>query len=71
MVLISFIINRSTVFFPLAQTAIDREKAKELAMGGLQLASSQLAYADVVEKEEKQKTKQGSGKPDEHKAGRK
>ena len=53
MVLISFIINRSTIFFPLAQTVIDREKAKELALGGLQLASSQLAYADVVEKKEK------------------
>lgn len=56
-VLISFIINRSTVFFPLARTTIDREKAKELALGGLQLASSQLAYADVVETEEKEGAK--------------
>jgi hypothetical protein len=56
-VLITFIINRSTVFFPLARTTIDREKAKELALGGLQLASSQLAYADVVETEEKEGTK--------------
>ena len=76
MVLISFMINRSTVFFPLAQTVIDREKAKELALGGLQLASSQLAYADVVEKEEKEKPKHKqqslANKPDEQKtAGKK
>ena len=66
MVLVSFIINRSTVFFPLAQTVIEREKAKELAFGGLQLASSQLAYADVVQKEEKSEAKT-SGKQDEQK----
>lgn len=66
MVLASFMINRSTIFFPLAQTAIDREKAKELAMGGLQLASSQLAYADVVEKEEsKAPAKKDDNKKDE------
>lgn len=52
MVLIAFLINRSTVFFPLVQTCIDREKAKELALGGLQLASSQIAYADVIEEKE-------------------
>lgn len=56
-VLITFIINRSTVFFPFARTSIDREKAKELALGGLQLASSQLAYADVVEAEGKEGAK--------------
>lgn len=56
-VLISFIINRSTVFFPLARTTIDREKAKELALGGLQLASAQLAYTDVIQTEEKQGAK--------------
>lgn len=65
MVLVTFIINRSTVFFPLAQTVIDREKAKELAISGLQLASSQLAYADVVEKEEKAPAKQSENKPNE------
>ncbi len=48
-VMISVLINRSTVFFPLTQTVIEREKAKELAYGGLQLALSQLAYADVVQ----------------------
>lgn len=53
MVLISYLINRSTVFSPLAQTVIEREKAKELAFSGLQLASSQLAYADIPEKDDK------------------
>jgi hypothetical protein len=48
-VMISVLINRSTVFFPLTQTVIEREKAQELAYGGLQLALSQLAYADVVQ----------------------
>jgi hypothetical protein len=56
-VLISFIINRSTVFFPLARTTIDREKAKELALGGLQFSLSQLAYADVIQSEEKRGAK--------------
>lgn len=69
MVLISFMINRSTIFFPLAQTVIEREKAKELALGGLQLASSQLAYADVVEHEEKEKPeKKTLAKQDEKKS---
>lgn len=62
-VLISFLINRSTVFFPLARITIDREKAKELALGGLQLALSQIAYADVVETE----NKQGAKSPDTEK----
>lgn len=53
MVLVAYMINRSTVYIPLTKTVINREKAKELSFAGLQLAMSQLAYADVVEKEEK------------------
>lgn len=52
-VLVTYMINRGTVYVPLTKTVIDREKAKELAFAGLQMALSQLAYADVVEKEEK------------------
>lgn len=62
LVLVAYMINRSTVYLPLTRTVIDREKAKELAFAGLQMAMSQLAYADVVEKEEKEE-KQETKKP--------
>lgn len=58
-VLVTYIINRSTVFVPIAQTMIEREKARELARGGIQLAISQLAYADVKEKDDAAKTGAG------------
>ena len=56
-VLVAYMINRGTVYLPLTKTVIDREKSKELAFAGLQMAMSQLAYADVVEKEEKRRNK--------------
>ena len=57
MVLVAYMINRGTVYLPLTKTVIEREKAKELAFAGLQMAMSQLAYADVVEKDEQEPEK--------------
>mgnify|MGYP000949842878 CR=1 FL=1 len=48
-VLIGYLINRSSSYVPYIKTMIDHEKAKELALGGIQMAISQLAYADVVD----------------------
>lgn len=62
-VLVTYIINRSIVFVPIAQTMIEREKARELALGGIQLAISQLAYADVKEKEKEEEKKTGAAQP--------
>jgi type II secretory pathway pseudopilin PulG len=60
-IMISVLIDRSTIFFPLTQTVIEREKAQQLAYGGIQLALSQLAYADVVqEAEQAPQTQKGS-----------
>lgn len=51
MVLISGLINRATPFFFFDATVIKREKAKQLALSGLQIAMSQLA-ANVAPPEE-------------------
>lgn len=59
-IIVTYLINRSSVFVPVAKVMTDREKAQQLALGGVQLAISKLAYADVVEKakqEEEKKTK--------------
>lgn len=42
----TYIYLRSTVFFPFARTVYEREKAKELALGGLQIAIRQLSQFD-------------------------
>lgn len=42
--LVTYLANRGTVYTPLAKTMLDREKAKALAFGGLQLGISQLAH---------------------------
>lgn len=52
MILVSFIINRFTVFAPSIYTMIEREKARSMALSGLEMAMSQLGYADVIEREE-------------------
>ena len=42
-ILVTYLFNRGTVFVPFMQTMIGREKADMLALGGVQLAMSQLA----------------------------
>lgn len=54
--LVTVVANRGTAYLPFLQTLTDRQKAQELSLSGLQLAMSQLAYADVVSKEETEKS---------------
>lgn len=49
-VLASYLMNKTMVFVPIAKTTIETEKAEQLALGGLQLAMSQLAYAGISDK---------------------
>ncbi len=42
-ILVTYMFNRGTVFVPFMRTMVEREKANVLALGGLQLAMSQLA----------------------------
>ncbi len=46
--LVTFLVNRGMVYAPFMQTFTDRCRAQELAMSGVNMAMSQLAYADVV-----------------------
>jgi hypothetical protein len=55
----TYIYLRSTVFVPFMRTMYNREKAKEIAFGGLQLAIQQLSQFD--ESGSDQKTKQETG----------
>lgn len=48
----TYIFLRSTVFIPFMRTMYDREKAKVLAMGGLQIAIQQLSQFDEAESEQ-------------------
>lgn len=50
-VLVSFVTSRVTVYVPISHTTVERQKALMLAHGGVQLAISQLAYADVKTEE--------------------
>lgn len=50
-VLVSFVASRVTIYIPVTQTTVERQKALMLAYGGVQLAMSQLAYADVAQEE--------------------
>lgn len=50
--MVGYLINRSTSYLPFVRTVVDREKAKELALGGIQMAISQLAYADATDEKE-------------------
>jgi len=54
-IVVSYLINRSSAFVPVAKVLTDREKAQQLALGGVQLAISKIAYADVVEKKKEEK----------------
>lgn len=47
--LVTYIFNKGTVYIHYTRTVIEREKAKMLALSGVQLAMSQLAYAGVPE----------------------
>lgn len=53
--LVGYLINRSTSYLPFVRAVVDREKAKELSLGGIQMAISQLAYADVTDKKDNDK----------------
>ncbi len=53
-IVVSYLIYRTSVFVPIAKVMTDREKAQQLALGGVQLAISKIAYADVVEKAKKE-----------------
>ncbi len=48
----TYIFLRSSVFLPFMHTMYDREKAKVLAMGGLQIAIQQLSQFDEAESEQ-------------------
>ena len=66
----TYIFLRSTVFIPFMHTMYDREKAKVLAMGGLQIAIQQLSHFD--EAEQSTTTPQAAGyKPLANKANKK
>lgn len=59
--LVTYIFNKGTVYTQFARTIIDREKAKMAAFSGVQLAMSQLAYADVLSEEQLLEIKEKKG----------
>jgi len=54
--LVAYLANRSIPYISFTTIVIQREKAKLLALGGIQAALSQLAWAAAPEKEKKKKT---------------
>jgi len=59
----TYIYLRSTVFLPFMRTVYDREKAKMLALGGLQIAIQQLSQFDAPESEQPAASPQTGGQP--------
>jgi hypothetical protein len=59
---ISYLMQKNTIFSSVTKTMADRERARQLAQGGIQLALSQLATA--AEQEKKEDAKPAAGKPD-------
>ncbi len=59
-VIVTFMASRTSTYVPYVYNRLERSQAIELAMGGIQLAMSQLANADIVEKVDKQ---DGSSQP--------
>ncbi len=68
-VLVTYIANKGTIFVPFARTIIEREKAKMLAVGGIQLAISQLLHIEKAEAKKAQEpakdAKQEAGEKNE------
>jgi len=62
----TYIYLRSTVFFPLMRTVYDREKAKVLALGGLQIAIRQLSQFNEPQSEQAS-SPQNAGQPSKSK----
>ena len=56
-VLITAIYQRGSLFVPFITTMYQREQAKQLAMSGIQIAISQLAFVEKKEKEKKEPAK--------------
>lgn len=60
-VLVSYVFSSGSIHVPFIKTMIDREKAKQLALGGIQIAISQLSQ----EVDTSQDAKDGQAKPDQ------
>lgn len=62
MFLATYVSNKGLIFSSFAKTMIDREKARQLAYGGIQLAISQLAVQEENEKQEEKPEQSPNGK---------
>ena len=60
---VTYIFNRGSVHVPFMQTMIEREKAKMLAMSGVQIAIAQLSYK-MPEEEKEKRIEKKEKKPD-------
>jgi len=65
--LVTYMANRTIPYVSYTSTLIDREKAKLLALGGIQMGLSRLAWAAADEKKEKSNTKTGKKEQPEEK----
>ncbi len=52
--LVTYLANRSIPYISLSATVVERERAKEIALGGIQMGLSQLAWAAADTKEKKE-----------------
>lgn len=61
--IVTYIFNRGMVQSSLASTIIAREKARALALGGLQVALAQISYSQPIKPPEKQQGASAPGAP--------
>jgi hypothetical protein len=62
MVVVTYVGYRGSLYLPFAQMSVAREKAKEIALGGVQVAMAQLAKTAKKEGKEGEKEKQEQNK---------
>ena len=67
MVVVTYIGHRSSYYLPFSKMVLEREKAKTLALSGVQIAIAQLA--EVPEKKEQQKESASAEKPADTSSG--
>ncbi len=59
----SYIASRASIFFPLSNALVEREKAYQLALSGVSFAMSQLSVAPKPKNEEEKKDQAALVKP--------
>ncbi len=66
--ILTYIMTRSSIYLPYVNTAIEREKAKSLALGGVQIAIAQLSQPYVQQPPDQPGQPQKPVTPDQQKA---